>query len=598
MAPQTDTPRTLAEKVWDRHVVHRADGEPDILYVDLHLVHEVTSPQAFESLRLHGRPVRRPDLTVATMDHNVPTTPGPVTDPISARQMEALATNAKDFGVTLLSHGLARPGHRPRDRSRAGLHAARAGHRLRRLAHLHARRVRRARVRHRHQRGRARPRHPDPAAEPSRHDGRHRRGRPARCVQRQGHHPGDHQPHRDGRRRRPHHRVPRLRDPRALHGGPHDDLQHVDRGRRARRHGGARRHHLRLRRGPSPRAAGRRLGAALDDWRTLPTDDGATFDKRGRDRRLSAASVRELGHQPRAVRHDRRRRARPRQPSRTRPSARPPRAPSRTWTSRPARRCARSAPTRSSSARARTRAWRTCAWPPSVVGGKKRRRRPARARRPRQRSPSSRRPKPRGSTASSSDAGLRVARRRLQHVPGHEPRHAEPRRPQRQHQQPQLRRAPGQGRAHAPGESRPSPPPPRSRATSATPEREAQLMEPVTVIEGTALPVDRSDVDTDQIIPAEYLKRIERTGLRAVPVRRVAQGSRLRDQRSAVRGRLDHDRGRELRLRLQPRARAVGDRGRRVQGGDRAELRRHLPQQLHEDRPAAGGAPRRVACAR
>ena len=105
MASQTDTPMTLAEKVWDRHVVHRADGEPDILYVDLHLVHEVTSPQAFESLRLHGRPVRRPDLTVATMDHNVPTTQGPVTDTISARQMEALATNAKDFDVTLYPMG-------------------------------------------------------------------------------------------------------------------------------------------------------------------------------------------------------------------------------------------------------------------------------------------------------------------------------------------------------------------------------------------------------------------------------------------------------------------------------------------------------------
>ena len=69
-------PRTLAEKVWERHVVHRAEGEPDLLYVDLHLVHEVTSPQAFEGLRLAGRPVRRPELTLATMDHNVPTTPG------------------------------------------------------------------------------------------------------------------------------------------------------------------------------------------------------------------------------------------------------------------------------------------------------------------------------------------------------------------------------------------------------------------------------------------------------------------------------------------------------------------------------------------
>ena len=64
--------QTLSEKVWDRHVVHRGDGEPDLLYVDLHLVHEVTSPQAFDGLRLAGRTVRRPDLTVATMDHNVP----------------------------------------------------------------------------------------------------------------------------------------------------------------------------------------------------------------------------------------------------------------------------------------------------------------------------------------------------------------------------------------------------------------------------------------------------------------------------------------------------------------------------------------------
>jgi 3-isopropylmalate/(R)-2-methylmalate dehydratase large subunit len=102
------TPQTLADKVWERHVVHRAEGEPDLLYVDLHLVHEVTSPQAFDGLRLHGRPVRRPDLTVATMDHNVPTTPGPVSDPVSRRQIEALAANAKEFGVPL--HPIGAPG--------------------------------------------------------------------------------------------------------------------------------------------------------------------------------------------------------------------------------------------------------------------------------------------------------------------------------------------------------------------------------------------------------------------------------------------------------------------------------------------------------
>jgi 3-isopropylmalate/(R)-2-methylmalate dehydratase large subunit len=96
-------PKTLVEKVWEQHVVHRAEGEPDLLYVDLHMVHEVTSPQAFEGLRLAGRKVRRPDLTLATMDHNVPTTDFglPVRDKISAKQMEALRRNCEEFGVPL-----------------------------------------------------------------------------------------------------------------------------------------------------------------------------------------------------------------------------------------------------------------------------------------------------------------------------------------------------------------------------------------------------------------------------------------------------------------------------------------------------------------
>src|ERR1700676_281515 len=95
--------QTLSEKVWERHVVHHADGEPDLLYIDLHLIHEVTSPQAFDGLRLAGRKVRRPDLTVATMDHNVPTTglDRPVEDPVSAKQMDVLATNCEEFAVPL-----------------------------------------------------------------------------------------------------------------------------------------------------------------------------------------------------------------------------------------------------------------------------------------------------------------------------------------------------------------------------------------------------------------------------------------------------------------------------------------------------------------
>ena len=96
---------TLFEKVWETHVVHEAPGEPALLYVDLHLVHEVTSPQAFEGLRLEGRRVRRPDLTVATMDHNVPTLPGPIADPLAKAQLEALRANCDEFGIELHATG-------------------------------------------------------------------------------------------------------------------------------------------------------------------------------------------------------------------------------------------------------------------------------------------------------------------------------------------------------------------------------------------------------------------------------------------------------------------------------------------------------------
>jgi len=99
--------QTLSQKVWERHVVHAADGEPDLLFIDLHLVHEVTSPQAFDGLRMAGRPLRRPDLTVATEDHNVPTTDidQPIADPVSRKQIEALRNNCDEFGVRLYPMG-------------------------------------------------------------------------------------------------------------------------------------------------------------------------------------------------------------------------------------------------------------------------------------------------------------------------------------------------------------------------------------------------------------------------------------------------------------------------------------------------------------
>jgi len=100
-------PKTLSQKVWDRHVVYSTAGEPDLLFIDLHLIHEVTSPQAFDGLRMAGRRVRHPELTVATEDHNVPTTDidQPIADPVSRAQVETLRRNCNEFGVRLYPMG-------------------------------------------------------------------------------------------------------------------------------------------------------------------------------------------------------------------------------------------------------------------------------------------------------------------------------------------------------------------------------------------------------------------------------------------------------------------------------------------------------------
>lgn len=99
--------KTMAEKIWADHIVRSAEGEPDLLYIDLHLIHEVTSPQAFDGLRLSGRKVRRPDLTIATEDHNVPTLDidKPIQDPVSRLQVETLRNNCREFGIRLHSLG-------------------------------------------------------------------------------------------------------------------------------------------------------------------------------------------------------------------------------------------------------------------------------------------------------------------------------------------------------------------------------------------------------------------------------------------------------------------------------------------------------------
>src|SRR4051794_24160464 len=106
-----EAPRTLSEKVWDAHVVRAADGEPDLLYIDLHLLHEVTSPQAFDGLRLARRPLRRPDLTIATEDHNTPTDNLlTIADPVSRTQIETLRKNCAEFGIRLHPLGDAQQG--------------------------------------------------------------------------------------------------------------------------------------------------------------------------------------------------------------------------------------------------------------------------------------------------------------------------------------------------------------------------------------------------------------------------------------------------------------------------------------------------------
>ena len=185
---------TLFDKVWDAHVVDRMEDGTCVLYIDRHLVHEVTSPQAFEGLRMAGRPVRRPDATIAVVDHNVPTTDrrAGIAEPESRIQVETLERQRRRVRRALHPAARRAPGHRPHHRAGARHLPARHHHRLRRQPHLHPRRPGRAGVRHRHVGGRARARHPDAAAEAGQeHAGvgrgparprRHRQGRGA------GHH--------------------------------------------------------------------------------------------------------------------------------------------------------------------------------------------------------------------------------------------------------------------------------------------------------------------------------------------------------------------------------------------------------------------------
>ena len=297
--------------------MHAAAGEPDLLYIDLHLVHEVTSPQAFDGLRLDGpRPCAGPTSPSRrwTTTCRPPASTSPLADPISAKQMEVLARELRGVRHPLLRDGRPRPGHRARHRPRAGTHAAGHDDRVRRQPHVDARRVRRARVRHRHERGRARARDADAAADAAGNDGGHRRRR--RCP------PAS--PPRTSCSRSSPASAPAAGSARSsstaarairalsMEGRMTVCNMSIEAGARAGLDR-TRRHDVRLPRRPArSRRRARRGNSALDDWRSLVTDDGAAFDKEVVHRRGDAAAARVVGHEPGPDVTDRRRRPRPR----------------------------------------------------------------------------------------------------------------------------------------------------------------------------------------------------------------------------------------------------------------------------------------------
>ena len=291
--------QTLYDKLWNSHVIHTEEDGTTILYIDRHLLHEVTSPQAFEGLKLAERPVWRISANLAVSDHNVPTTDR------SARHrgsgLEAASRYARRELRCLRHHAVQdeRPasGHRAHHRAGAGRDAAGHDDRLRRLAHVHARRVRRARARHRHVGSRARAGHANAAAEEEQeHAGEGRRPVAARLY-RERHRARHHRQDRHGGRHGLRDRIRRLDDPRAVDGRPHDGLQHGDRSGRARRHGRRGRHHDRIPEGPS--VSRRKASSGItrsNTGSTFKSDDGATVRSRGRTERRRNRAASHVGH--------------------------------------------------------------------------------------------------------------------------------------------------------------------------------------------------------------------------------------------------------------------------------------------------------------
>ena len=446
--------RTLAEKVWDEHLVRSAppgSGEPDLLYIDLHLIHEVTSPQAFDGLRLAGRAVRRPDLTLATEDHNVPTLDWdqPIKDPVSRTQVETLRRNAEEFGVRLhplgdldqgIVHvvgpqlGLTQPGMTivcgDSHTSTHGAFGALAfGIGTSEVEHVLATQTL----------PQARPKTMAVTVNGALPD-----GVTAKDLVLTPDHPHRHR-RRPGLRRG----VPRSRHRGALDGGPDDGVQHEHRVGRQGRPDRTRPDHLRLPRGTTRGAEGRRLGRrgrALAD----PGHRRRRGLRRGdRARREHHDPLRHLGHQPRPGRaagrlgpaaRRLRRGERPRRCAQG-PGVHGPRgryADARHPRRHRVRRLVHQRPDRGPACGGRD--------PRGSFG----RRGHAPARRP------GLGPGPAAGRGGGPRRGLqggrrRVARRGMLDVSGHEPRPARTAGAQRLDVQPQLRRTAGQGRAHPPG---------------------------------------------------------------------------------------------------------------------------------------------------
>jgi 3-isopropylmalate/(R)-2-methylmalate dehydratase large subunit len=282
MQMSAEKPRTLFDKIWAHHVVDTLPDGTALLYIDRHLVHEVTSPQAFEGLRVAGRPVHRPDATMAVIDHNIATDETRYTgilDPESRLQVETLEHNVVEFGVPFIplldarqgivhvigpEQGLSLPGMTlvcgdSHTSTHGAMGALAFGIGTSEVEHVLATQTL--------------------LQKPAKNmrvvvDGKLPAG-----LYGQGHRAGHHRQDRHGRRHRPCDRVRRRGHPRAGHGRPHDGLQHEHRGRRARRHGGAGPDDLRLREGPPLRAEGRGLRSRRGVVVHPAERSGAHFDK-------------------------------------------------------------------------------------------------------------------------------------------------------------------------------------------------------------------------------------------------------------------------------------------------------------------------------